>query len=68
MTVIPGSEQHAEEVLDQLVQHVGEKIGRVVEIRHNVANGRRYAFVRPDDLSEPERRLPLDELRLWEGK
>lgn len=68
MKAIPGSEQHANEVLDKAVTHRGERIGTVVEIRHNIPNGRRYAFVRPDNLEESERRIPLDELTLWQGR
>jgi hypothetical protein len=68
MTVIPGSEHHAQEVMDRMVTHQGEKIGMVVDVRHNIPNGRRYAFVQPIDPTETERRVPLDELRLWEGK
>lgn len=68
MTVIPGSEHHAQEVLDQQVTHQGERIGIVVEVRHNIPNGRRYAFVQSAEPGEPERRVPLDELKLWEGR
>lgn len=44
------------------VKHDGENIGIVTEIRPNMSNGRRYAFVQPHDPEHGERRVPLDEL------
>lgn len=68
MTISPGSEQHADQVMHAQVSHQGELVGVVRKIRSNVENGRRYALIQPIDPADPERRLPLDELRLWEGK
>lgn len=67
MIPVPGSEQHADEVLGQQVTYNGERIGIVVQVRHNMENGRRYAFVQPMAPEDPERRIPLDELRLSIG-
>lgn len=50
-----------------LVRHQGRYIGKVNEIRHNIPNGRRYAFVQPTDPEIPERRLPVDELTIHAG-
>lgn len=49
------------------VKHNGENIGIVTQIRPNMRNGRRYAFVQPHDPEHVERRLPIDELTLVEG-
>lgn len=46
------------------VKHDGENIGIVTQIRPNMNNGRRYAFVQPYDPEHGERRLPVDELTL----
>lgn len=53
--------------LHREVTHDGENIGIVTEIRSNMTNGRRYAFVQPHDPAHGERRLPIDELTLWEA-
>lgn len=50
--------------LQREVKHHGENIGIVTEIRSNMSNGRRYAFVQPHDPEHGERRVPLDELTL----
>lgn len=58
-----------EQVIDWLgreVKHNGENIGIVTQIRPNMQNGRRYAFVQPHDPEHVERRLPIDELTLVE--
>lgn len=53
--------------LQREVKHQGENIGIVTEIRPNMNNGRRYAFVQPHDPEHGERRLPVDELTLVEA-
>lgn len=68
MTVAPGSEQHADQVMHAEVSHQGELVGIVRKIRRNVENGRRYALIQPVDPADPERRLPLDELKLFGEK
>ncbi|WP_025918477.1 hypothetical protein [Herminiimonas sp. CN] len=52
--------------LGREVTHQGKNIGIVTQIRPNVANGRRYAFVQPHDPEFGERRVPVDELTLVE--
>jgi hypothetical protein len=56
------------ELLGEVVKHEGQIIGTVTEIRPNIANGRRYAFVKPHQDGMPERRIPADELTLFWGK
>lgn len=46
------------------VKHDGENIGIVTQIRPNMSNGRRYAFVQPHDPEHAECRVPVDELTL----
>jgi|GEM_PF-5809201 len=50
--------------LGREVMHNRENIGIVTEIRPNMTNGRRYAFVQPHDPEFGERRVPVDELTL----
>lgn len=53
--------------LQREVKHDGENIGIVTEIRPNMSNGRRYAFVQSHDPEHGERRVPVDELTLVEA-
>jgi hypothetical protein len=46
------------------VAHAGESIGKITDLRRNIANGRLYALVKPHEPSHHERRIPLDELTL----
>ncbi|AMP13697.1 hypothetical protein [Collimonas pratensis] len=50
--------------LGRTVAHEGITIGIVTQIRPNVANGRRYAFVQPHNQEHGECRIPVDELTL----
>lgn len=54
----------AVDLLGQEVMHEGQNIGIVTQIRPNVTNGQRYAFVQPHLVGMNERRVPLDELTL----
>lgn len=49
------------------VAHEGKPIGIVTQIRPNMGNGRRYAFVQPHNPEHGEHRVPVDELTLVEG-
>lgn len=53
------------DIIGQQVSHRGERVGMVTEIRPNMQNGRRYAFVQSYYPGDDERRLPLDELEIF---
>lgn len=57
-------DQQAIDWLGCEVLHDGENVGIVTQLRPNMTNGRRYAFVQPHDPEHGERRLPVDELTL----
>ncbi|MBF8176941.1 PRC-barrel domain-containing protein [Herminiimonas contaminans] len=60
--------KHTKEVIGREVTHKGMRAGLVTEVRHNIPNGRLYAFVQPHNPGDSERRLPIDELEYFENK
>jgi hypothetical protein len=52
------------DIIGKEVLHNGYNIGVVADVKPNMENGRRYAFIKPHDVADDVYRIPLDELDL----